>query len=132
MTRKELVLRRPDIEAQKLCKRFCGNVYYPSTLPENDEVEQVLNDGHPGSYFRDDVWIRVVYNRTEQKWKDAGNIETNIEYNFRDGFWRNKHYGHVDMDGSGGWESRWFHCACVGLRIVLTYLRIFLLVAPIG
>ena len=28
--------------------------------------------------------------------------------------------------------SRWFHCACVGLRIVLTYLRIFLLVAPIG
>ena len=99
-----LVLPRPDIEAQKLCESICGNIYYPSTLDENLEVEHVLDDGVGfGHWFTDDVWIRIVFNRTEHKWKDAGNIETNIEYYFRNG---DTDKGHVSMDGLGKWESR--------------------------
>ena len=80
-------------------------------MRENIEVERIIDDGpdliegYPGSFWREDVWIRVVYNRTEQKWKDAGNIETNIEYNFRNGY-RDTQAGHVNMDFHGYWESR--------------------------
>ena len=72
-------------------------------MAENLEVEHVLDDGVSSAWFTDDVWIRVVFNRTEHKWKDAGNIETYMEYNFRNG---DTEKGHVSMDGLGGWESR--------------------------
>ena len=77
-TRNGLVLGRPDIEAQKLCESFCGSIYYPSSLAENLEVERVLDIEVNDHWFSDDVWIRIVFNRTDHKWKDAGNIETNI------------------------------------------------------
>ena len=99
----ELVLGRPDIEAQKLCESFCGSIYYPSSWAENLEVERVLDIEVSGHWFSDDVWIRIVFNRTDHKWKDAGNIETNIEYNFRNGDTQKRH---VSMDSLGGWKSR--------------------------
>ena len=117
-TSKDIILvqkkyRQQYIEAKHFCESICGNIYYPSTLAENHEVEDVLNDKYPRSdFFTEDVWIRVVYNETEGEWKDPDNIETHIDYNFnveRRTFpsWKSTSMRHVAMDSPHGkWVSR--------------------------
>ena len=83
-------------DANNACKSVCGRIYFPSTMAESDEVEQFLNDqaGIHGPeqvglrtnqsvdpWDQDsfdggrDVWIRLVYYRTEDEWKDADGKE---------------------------------------------------------
>ena len=109
-TSKDIILvqkkyRQQYIEAKHFCESICGNIYYPSTLAENHEVEDVLNDKYPRSdFFTEDVWIRVVYNETEGEWKDPDNIETHIDYNFRE---KSTIMRNVYMDSPHGkWVSR--------------------------
>ena len=55
------------------CKRICGNLYFPSTLAENNEVDKISGyekyDGNPKNH----IWIRIFYNSTDKKWYDADN-----------------------------------------------------------
>ena len=67
-------------QARDTCKGICGNLYFPSTMAENDEVKDVLveiMDYHcirsPFLSADENVWIRLVYNETEMKWKDPDN-----------------------------------------------------------
>ena len=62
-------------EAQDVCKNVCGNLYFPSTQEENNEVENVLDNIASYKSFDNwgNFWIRLSYNETEGKWEDADN-----------------------------------------------------------
>ena len=62
-------------ESQNVCKSICGNLYFPSTQEENDEVEEVFDEISSYDFTNNwgNFWIRLFYNETEEKWKDADN-----------------------------------------------------------
>ena len=91
-TSKDIILIREDdnqeyTDAQNVCKHICGKIYFPSSLEENLDVEDVLDKGYRNyrsyaTHFSDDVWLRIVYNNTIGNWTDPENKETLTFRNF--------------------------------------------------
>ena len=81
-TSKEIIVV-DDIEdqtyqkAKSVCENICGNLYFPSTMNETDEVESVLELPRNGY-----VWLRITYNETTGKWYDPEYKETLTFVNF--------------------------------------------------
>ena len=66
------LLRSPTFnDANSTCESVCGRIYFPSTADENDEVAKFLIDQK--SWMN--IWLRLVYNKTEDAWKDPDNKE---------------------------------------------------------
>ena len=61
--------------AKAICESICGNLYFPATQEENDQVESVFDTIPSYSSFvnRGNVWIRLFYDEAENKWYDADN-----------------------------------------------------------
>ena len=110
-TSKDIILIKEDddqqySDAEDVCKDICGRIYFPSTLDENLDVEQVLDDGVSGPYFSDDVWIRMFYNETVGDLTDPDNNEL-VTFRYLDHgdssfSWRKN----VRMNAIGRWAPR--------------------------
>ena len=109
-TSKDIILVREEDDlvyddAKSICEHICGNIYFPSSLEENDETETALDDGYVSTFFSDPVWIRIVYDKTVGNWTDPDNIEKLTFDNF--GYGEDATYrGHVIMRGYGRWDTK--------------------------
>ena len=105
-------------EAKNVCENICGNLYFPSTLPENNEVKAIFDDDDcnvgPTTCFRGS-WIRLGYNETEKRWKDPDQRENLIFVNLHpvdqilDRTDPIKEH-HAIMDSDGKWWSKSESC----------------------
>ena len=60
-------------DAKAICESICGNLYFPASQKENDEVEDAFNSITVDAITSRPFWIRLSYNETEKRWKDADN-----------------------------------------------------------
>ena len=81
-TSKNIIMLKPDsaktfYEAERLCKDICGNMYFTSSLAENNEVFDIARKAP--SFKTDlnygDIWLRLSDKETEGTWKDPENRE---------------------------------------------------------
>ena len=69
-TGKNIILIKPNgnktwKEAKNICELICGNLYFPSTLAENNEVFAMMQKNDSGQIF-----IRISDEENEGNWKD--------------------------------------------------------------
>ena len=92
-------------EAKIVCKDICGDLYFPSSQKENDEVESVL-DGHERRWDIGYVWIRIYYDQSDGKWKDPENKENLTFTNVVTYGKQNAGDNHAILNLSGYWDYR--------------------------
>lgn len=86
-TSKKVIMLKPDEsktfnEAQSICKNICGKIYFPSTLAENNAVNEIARkNGAVGT----DIWLRLSDAETEGIWKDVENREKLTFTNWEEG-----------------------------------------------
>ena len=98
-------------KAQMVCKDICGDLYFPSSQKENDEVESVLDGRRGYSHDIGWVWLRIHYDQSDGKWKDPDNKENLTFTNFEDRWvWEDKHEDHAVMSSWGKWLVRKESC----------------------
>ena len=74
-TGKNIILIKPNgnktwKEAKNICELICGNLYFPSTLAENNEVFAMMQKNDSGQIF-----IRISDEENEGNWKDPDDKE---------------------------------------------------------
>ena len=57
-------------QSQKMCEYICGNLYFPSTLEENNEVASIAKEYDVHEHF-----MRISDQETKSLWKDPYNKE---------------------------------------------------------
>ena len=77
-TSKKIVLIKPSerksfYHAKSICESICGNLYFPSTLEENNVVRFIARENGAPDY---DIWLRLSDHEEEGVWKDHDNKET--------------------------------------------------------
>ena len=77
-TSKNIIMLKPNVkknfyDAESLCKQICGRIYFPSSLPENNELFGIALKG---GFSFEDIWLRLTDEETEGTWKDPENRET--------------------------------------------------------
>ena len=60
-------------DAKDICKSICGNLYFPSSQQENNEIEEIFDSIETYNTLNDYIWMRLIYNGTENNWLDADN-----------------------------------------------------------
>ena len=75
-TSKKIVLLKPSekksfYHAKSMCESICGNLYFPSTLVENNVVRFIARENGA-----QDIWLRLSDHEEEGIWKDPDNKET--------------------------------------------------------
>ena len=90
-------------DANRVCHSICGDLYFPSTLKENNEVERVLDKKDNGVDITY-VWLRITFDPIDGVWKDADYKENLNFTNFDD--WSSKMPGanHAVMYSTGKWD----------------------------
>ena len=74
-TSKKIVLLRPSAKksfyhAKSICESICGNLYFPSTLVENNIVRFIAKDNGAPDH---NIWLRLSDHEEEGVWKDPDN-----------------------------------------------------------
>ena len=74
-TSKNIILIKPNEgktwkETKNICELICGDLYFPSTLAENNEVLAIMKKNNFSS-----IWIRISDEENEGAWKDPDNKE---------------------------------------------------------
>ena len=84
---------------------MCGDLYFPSTLNDDMEIESILNDHH---YETGNLvgwhWIRISNKEMEGIWKDPDNKENLTFTNWMNGYPRpgtSRH--HAVLTYTGDW-----------------------------
>ena len=77
-TSKKVALLKPSekksfYHAKSICESICGNLYFPSTLVENNVVRFIAEENGAPEY---DIWLRLSDHEEEGVWKDPDNKET--------------------------------------------------------
>ena len=110
-TLKEIVLlklseKKSFYHVKSIYESICGNLYFPSTLMENNVVRYIAKEnGAPDN----DVWLRLSDHEEEGVWKDPDNKETLTFTNFADpqpnNSNGNEHFGIFWYDGKWNDEN---------------------------
>ena len=71
-------------KSKSICKDICGNLYFPSTLKDDAEIESLLNDHFlNGGKLLGWHFIRIV--KTQNIWKDPDDKENLTFTNWAEG-----------------------------------------------
>ena len=90
-------------DAKRVCDTICGDLYFPSSQKENDDLQSFLKDRPNGSRNINWLWLRIIYDETAEEWKDIDNKENLTFTNFLSYYSKNSDENHAVMTRSGGW-----------------------------
>ena len=75
LTRKNIIILKPNVaktfqQTILICKKICGGMYFPSSLEENNQVDQIMKINSVNT-----IWIRISDVAEEGNWLDPDGIQ---------------------------------------------------------